>query len=99
MRRFWLLAALAGAASAETHRLTIREAVERAASQNPEIVMTRMDEIKANEGIRIAKDPFSPHVGGGSGLAYTNGFPLSIEGSALSLIHISEPTRQAEISY
>ena len=44
--------------------------------------MSRMDEIKANEGIRIAKDPFSPHVGGGSGLAYTNGFPLSIEGSA-----------------
>src|SRR5665213_187019 len=88
MRRFWLLAALAGAASAETHRLTIRQAIERAAAQNPEIVMSRMDEIKANEGIRIAKDPFSPHVGGGSGLAYTNGFPLSIEGSAPAIFQV-----------
>jgi outer membrane protein TolC len=30
----------------------------------------------------VAKSPFTPRVGMGSGLAYSNGFPLSIEGSA-----------------
>ena len=72
-------------AGAETHTLTIRQAVDRAVSQNPEVVMARMDELKANAAIRVAKDPFSPHVGGGSGLAYSYGFPLSIEGSAPSI--------------
>src|SRR5580700_9425401 len=85
MRIFWLAGALAGLASAETHTLTIQQAVDRAVAQNPEIVMARMDEIKANEAIRVAKDPFSPRLGGGSGLAYTNGFPLSIEGAAPSI--------------
>ena len=67
---------------AEVHTLTARQAVERAIAENPEVVMARMDEIKAAQGVRIAKDPFAPHVTGGSGLAYSNGFPLSIEGSA-----------------
>jgi outer membrane protein len=46
------------------------------------VFMARMDEMKASQGIRVAKDPFTPRVGVGSGLAYSNGFPLSIEGSA-----------------
>ena len=72
-------------AGAETHTLTIQQTVDRAVSQNPEVVMARMDELKANAAIRVAKDPFSPHVGGGSGLAYSYGYPLSIEGSAPSI--------------
>jgi outer membrane protein TolC len=82
MRRLWLLAAFGIAARAETYTLTLKQAVERAASQNPEVVMARMDQIKADQAIRIAKDPFSPHLGGGSGLAYSYGYPLSIEGAA-----------------
>jgi outer membrane protein len=85
VRNIILLTALAVSASAETHTLTIQQAVDRAVSQNPEVVMARMDEMKANAAIRVAKDPFSPHVGGGSGLAYSYGFPLSIEGSAPSI--------------
>src|SRR5438105_1134210 len=82
MRTFWLLAVLAGTAGAETYTISLRQAVDRALVQNPEVVMARMDEMKAQQGIRVAQDPFSPHVGVGSGLAYSNGFPLSIEGSA-----------------
>jgi outer membrane protein len=85
VRNIILLTAFAVSAGAETHTLTIQQAVDRAISQNPEVVMARMDEIKANAAIRVAKDPFSPHVGGGSGLAYSYGFPLSIEGSAPSI--------------
>src|SRR5271165_6756589 len=82
MRRFWLVAVLSLAARAETYTLTLKQAVERATAQNPEVVMARLDEVKAGAAIRIAKDPFSPHIGGGSGLAYSYGYPLSIEGSA-----------------
>src|ERR1700683_825181 len=82
MRRivFLLLAALP--VLAETHTLTLKQAVARALSQNPEIMMVRFDEAKASLGIRLAQSPFTPHMGVGTGLAYTNGFPLSIEGSA-----------------
>jgi outer membrane protein len=66
----------------ETHNLTLKQAVARALAQNPEVVMARLDEAKASIGVRLASSPFTPHVGMGTGLAYTNGFPLSIEGSA-----------------
>jgi outer membrane protein TolC len=82
MHKFWLLIALGISARAETHSLTLKQAVDRALAQNPEVVMARLDEMKASEGVQVAKNPFSPHLGVGSGLAYSNGFPLSIEGSA-----------------
>jgi outer membrane protein TolC len=85
MYRLWLLAVLCGAAQAETYTLTLKEAVERATAQNPEIVMARMDQIKADQAIRVAKDPFSTHVAGGSGLAYSYGNPQTVDGSAPSI--------------
>src|SRR5580693_10267933 len=69
-------------ARAETYTLTLKQAVDRALAQNPEIVEARMDELRATLGIRYAQSPFTPRVDVGSGAAYTNGFPLSIEGSA-----------------
>jgi len=69
-------------AHAETYTFTLKQTVERATAQNPEVALARLDELKAGEAIRIAKDPFSPHIGGGSGLAYSYGYPLSIEGAA-----------------
>lgn len=67
---------------AEEHRLTLRQAVELAAKQNPDVALARTDEEKARAGIRVARDPFLPRVVVGSGLAYSSGFPLSVEGSA-----------------
>ncbi len=66
--------------------MTLRQAVERALQQNPELAMARLDEVKAREAVRSQKDPFSPHVFFGSGLAYTNGFPMSIDGAAPSIV-------------
>lgn len=82
MRILFLLAAFTLAAQAETHTLTLKQAIQIALTQNPDIVMARLDEMKANAGIRVAHDPFSPHIYAGSGLAWNSGFPLSIEGSA-----------------
>ena len=66
--------------------MTLRQAVARAIQQNPDIELARLDEETARHGIRTAKDPFLPHLTVGSGLAYTNGFPMSIEGSAPSIV-------------
>lgn len=70
---------------AETHRLSFEQALDRARSEAPEVLLARYDELQAKQAIRIAKDPFSPKVILGSGLAYTYGFPMSIEGSAPSI--------------
>jgi outer membrane protein len=71
---------------AEIHPMTLREAVGRAVAQNPDITLARLDEENARHGVQVAKDPFAPRVTVGSGLAYSNGFPMSIEGSAPSIV-------------
>src|ERR1700759_796570 len=77
---------IAGALHGEVHHLTLRQAVELAQKQNSDIMMARLDEVKAVQGVRVAQDPFTPRITLGSGLAYSNGFPMSIEGSAPSVI-------------
>ena len=72
--------------SAEVHNLSLRQAATRALAQNPDVLMARLDEQKAALQIRIARDPFIPKVYAGSGLAYSYGFPMSIEGSAPSVV-------------
>lgn len=65
--------------------MTLREAVETALKQNPDVALARIEEQRVRLGIRVARDPFVPRVMVGSGLAYSNGFPMSIEGSAPSI--------------
>lgn len=65
--------------------MTFRDALDLAAKQNPEVTLARLDQQYAQEAIRIAQDPFRPKVFVGSGLAYTYGYPNSIDGNAPSL--------------
>jgi outer membrane protein TolC len=73
-------------ARAEDRTLTLRQAVDLATRQNPDIALARLDEVKARAAIRVARDPFLPRLTVGSGLAYSNGFPMSIEGAAPSVV-------------
>lgn len=66
--------------------MTLRQAVETALKQSPDITLARLDEAKARQAVLVARDPFTPHLVIGSGLAYSNGFPMSIEGSAPSVV-------------
>ena len=68
------------------HPLTLRQAVETALRENPDLVLARLDEQKAQAAIRVAKDPFLPKVYAGSGDAKTWGYPGSIEGAAPSIV-------------
>src|SRR5579862_5760094 len=81
-----ILPILAAGLHAEIHYMTLRQAVELAMKQNPDIMLARLDEQKSMQGIRVARDPFTPRITVGSGLAYTSGFPMTIEGSAPSVV-------------
>jgi len=70
---------------AEMYTLTLRQAVDLALQQNPELMATRLDEQKAAQSVRLAKDPFYPRLIAGSGAAYSSGYPLAIEGSPPSI--------------
>ncbi len=80
-----VLFALLPLLAADIRTMTLKEALGLAMEQNPDLLLARLDERKAQQGIQVARDPFVPKVVVGSGLAYSNGFPMSIEGSAPSL--------------
>lgn len=71
---------------AEVRTLTMRQAIELALKQNPELTLARLEEKKAEQAVRLARDAFVPKVVAGSGLAYSSGFPMSIEGATPSVI-------------
>lgn len=75
-------------ASAEDHSLTLQQTLELAAKQNPDVALARLDQRHAEAGIVVAQNPFRPRVYGGSGAAYTYGYPNSIEGNAPSIFEI-----------
>jgi outer membrane protein TolC len=77
---------IAFSATAEVRTLTLRDALDIALKQNPDVVLARLDQQRARAQVTIAKDPFVPKVFAGSGAAYTNGFPMSIDGNAPALV-------------
>lgn len=66
--------------------MTLRQVVAMAVQQNPDVALARLDEEMARLAVHIARDPFTPRLTVGSGLAYSNGFPMSVEGSAPSIV-------------
>ncbi|MDR3719046.1 MAG: TolC family protein [Bryobacteraceae bacterium] len=74
------------ALGAETTTLTLKQAVDLALRQNPDIAIARLDEMRAALDVEVVKEPLLPRVYAGSGLAYSNGFPMSIDGGAPSIV-------------
>ncbi len=81
-----LLLAFLPCLHAEVHSLTLRDAVTLSLKQNPDLLATRIDQQKAEFAVRVAKDPFVPKIFAGSGLAYSTGYPMSIDGSAPAVL-------------
>jgi outer membrane protein len=72
-------------AEAETKTMTLRQALDRALDQNPDVLLARLDQQKSRDQILIAKDPFYPKIFGGGGYAWTSGYPTSIDGNPPSI--------------
>jgi outer membrane protein TolC len=86
MRQLFFLLVTAVLLPAEVRYMTLRQVADLAQKQSPEIALARLEEQQAAQAVRIARDPFSPRVAVGSGLAYSSGFPMSIEGATPSIV-------------
>ncbi len=73
------------AMAAEVRTMTLREAIALAMKQNPDLVIARLDQTKAQLNVSIARDPFVPKVYGGSGAAWTTGYPVTVNGQPPSI--------------
>jgi outer membrane protein len=74
-----------GQAGREGRPVTMREAVRLALARGPEVLLARAEAAKAAESVRETRSLNMPQIVAGTGLAYNNGFPLSIEGAAPSV--------------
>src|SRR5665213_1115870 len=72
----------------EVRVLTLRQALDLAVAQNPDVLLARLDAQKAREQVTVTRDPFRPKVFAGSGAAWSTGFPSSIDGSAPSIVQV-----------
>jgi outer membrane protein len=85
MKFLIILGFFAIAATAEVKTLTLRQALDLALTQNPDVMIARLDQQKARDQILIARDPFLPKIIGGSGLAWSSGYPIAIDGNPPSI--------------
>jgi outer membrane protein TolC len=69
--------------------LTLKRAVELALSHSPTAGQTTADEQRAFASLREARNQYLPQLTIGSGLGDTWGYPLSLEGSAPSLVNFT----------
>jgi outer membrane protein len=89
MRILAVLVLCAVSAFAEIKTMTLREALDQALAQNPDILLARLDQQKDRDQITIARDPFRPKVFAGTGGAWTTGYPASIDGSAPAIFQVT----------
>lgn len=84
-------------ASAQETQLPFRTAIELALKNSAASGIARADVDRARAGYLQARDLFLPQLSVGSGLGYTYGFPLSIEGAAPSIFDVT--TQQFVINF
>ena len=73
----------------ETRILSIQETVQMALAHHPEVMLAKAQIMRAGEAVRETRSLNRPQLYTGTGLAYNNGFPLSIEGSAPSIFQVA----------
>lgn len=70
----------------EPRSLTLKQAVDLAQQQSPDLLLARLDAQKAELEVTAVREPLLPRVIVGSGLAYSNGMPMSIEGATPAVV-------------
>ncbi len=75
-------------AQQEAGTLTLEEAIRLTLAHAPEIALAGVQVERSSEVLRETQAANRPQVVTGTGLAYNNGFPLSIEGAAPSAFQI-----------
>ena len=73
----------------ENQVLTLQEAVRMALAHSPEVSLAGAQALRAGEAVRETRSLKLPQVSTGTGAAVNNGYPLSFEGAAPSIVQIS----------
>ncbi len=68
--------------------LTVQEAIQLTLARAPEVALASAQAARAEQALREARSLNLPQLVTGTGLAYNNGFPLSIEGAAPSIFQV-----------
>jgi outer membrane protein TolC len=84
-----LIFILALAPHASAQPLTLRRAVELALQHSTGVAIADLDEKRAQQNQLEIRNAFIPQVNVGAGLGYNNGFPLSLENLAPSLLNVT----------
>ncbi len=79
----------AGLPRAHAEPQTLRRVVELAVAHSTTTAAAVADQTRAYQSYREARNTYLPQVVLGSGIGYSYGFPLSIEGSAPAIFNIS----------
>src|SRR5437764_11595074 len=84
-----LLLASSSKMPAQEGQLPFRTAIELALKNSTTTAIAHADRERARAGYQQAHDLFLPQVTLGSGLAFSYGFPLSLEGSAPAVFNVN----------
>jgi outer membrane protein TolC len=84
-----ILLLLSFCVSAFAEQVTLRHAVELALQNSTAMAVAGSDEKRARQGYFEARNLYIPQVTIGSGLAYSQGFPLSLEGAAPAIFNLN----------
>lgn len=76
-------------ASLHAEPLTLKHAVELALQHANRIGVAAADEQHASASYRELRNSYIPQLNAGAGIGWSDGFPLSLEGSAPSLFNVS----------
>src|ERR1700685_1437018 len=83
------LAILLFPASLLAEPVTLRHAVELALQHATGIAITAADQQHASASYRELRNSYIPQLTAGAGIGWSDGFPLSLEGSAPSLFNVT----------
>jgi outer membrane protein TolC len=83
----WLLLFFPAASMAEP--VTLRQAVQLALEHATGIGVSAAEQQRANASYRELRNSYIPQLNVGAGIGYTDGFPLSLEGAAPSLVNVT----------
>jgi outer membrane protein TolC len=60
-----------------------------AVSRSPELLLAEAQAVRSREAVRETQSLNRPQVSAGSGAAYNNGYPLSMEGAAPAIVNVT----------
>ncbi len=80
---------LFGSYLAWAEQVTFQQAIKLAMQNSPNIGVAAADQTKAEQAFRETRNQYLPNLVVGSGLGYSYGYPLSIEGAAPSIFNVN----------